>query len=106
MVKQYKMFRIEKSKGIQAQWIAKQLGISETRFFEDYIEQLFPIAGSWQGSEKLVIHYLPQLTSSLLTVQVLGQRRVLQSGSFKVTSPKQVTEFERNLLKIKDSLKK
>lgn len=76
MTKQYKHFRIGKEQGLQAQYIAKRLGITEVKLFEDYINQIFPLALSW-GKEELVIHYLPSITSSYVMVQLLGRKRLL-----------------------------
>jgi hypothetical protein len=80
----------------QLKIISDKLGISITEFMAELIGELFPIANVYDGH--VVVHYLPSYQSSYTMIQFLGQNRILQQGTFKVSSPLQVAEFEKQVV--------
>ena len=79
--------RVSKASQLKIKIISKASGIPISHLIDEYISQLFDIASTWKlEAEGLTINYLPSLTNSYVMVQALARTRILQSGTYKITS--------------------
>lgn len=77
--------------------ISKRSEITITQFLDDFVICFFENVAS-QYPNGFSINYMPSVSGSYVMVQALSNKnRILYSGTFKVTSPEQVKEFEKQL---------
>jgi hypothetical protein len=77
--------------------ISKGSELTIGQFLEDFVTCFYEDICS-QYPNGFSINYLPSVSSSYIMVQALGKGRILQSGTFKVTSTSQVQAIEERMI--------